>query len=353
MDELKDFLKLMAKPTVAVVFITFVIIVIRGLLDRHLNGNSQHRIYRRLIMGTLVILCIMLFVFSLPNEQNLRGQVIGLMGVLMSGAIALSATTFLGNALAGVMLRSVQSFRPGDFINVNGHRGRVSARGFFHTEIQSDDRDLTTLPNLFIATNPVKVTNSKGTIIRTKISLGYDEPRQKIENLLIEAAKKAELSDPFVQVIELGDFSVVYRINAVLTDASRFLSGQSRLNAMVLDTLQKAGVEIVSPNFMNTRNVTDKKFIATNSTTLEKKQSHPEPERVIFDKALQAEIIEDQKSELQKIASECEELKERIKMATEDDKKKSISKQLATCEKRQEILKHRISRMTEEIEADK
>lgn len=355
MDELREFLKVMAKPTAAIFVVVFLLIFARISLDRFL-GEKHQRPHRRLIMGAVMVFSLMLFVFVLPNDQNLRGQVVGLVGILLSGAIALSSTTFLGNALAGIMLRSVKSFRPGDFINVNGFRGRISGRGFFHTEIQSDDRDLTTIPNLFLATNPVKVTNSSGTVIKTQVSLGYDESRLKIEKLLLEAAEKAELTEPFVQILELGDFSVLYCINGLLTDSSKFLSSQSKLNAMVLDSLHEAEVEIVSPTFMNTRNVNDQKFLHNSAPTPEEARIDKmpkEPETVIFDKAMQAEILEEQKNQIVEITAECEKLKEQIKSEEDKDKIESLEELLKRRERRVLKLKRRIARMTEKIQNGK
>lgn len=356
MEELQAFLKSIAKPTAVVILTVFILVFTRSILDKTIGSRGKKRAYRHTIMGLVTLACLMIFVFALPNEGNLRGQVVGLMGILISGAIALSSTTFLGNALAGIMSRSVNTFRPGDFISVNGHRGRVSARGFFHTEIQSDDRDLTTFPNLFLATNPVKVTNSGGTIIRTKVSLGYDEPRHKIEKLLIHAAEMAKLSDPFVQVVELGDFSIVYRVNGLLTDTSRFLSAQSNLNAMVLDSLHEAKVEIVSPNFMNTRNVEGAVFIPATPSPLDQKSSTKEqssPENIIFDKALQAELLEDHKRQLEEANAELEQLKERAKKTSSDEQKEATAQLVQSKKKRIKLLKCRISRMTAEIDNSK
>jgi small-conductance mechanosensitive channel len=356
MDDFRELLKLMAKPTIALFFIVFVLIFVRGLLDRHLGSGKHHRLHRRMIMGTVLLFCLLVFVFSLPNQQNLRGQVVGLIGILLSGAIALSSTTFLGNALAGIMLRSVKSFRPGDFISVNGFRGRVSARGLFHIEIQSADRDLTTLPNLFLATNPVKVTNSSGTIIKAEVSLGYDESRRKIEALLLEAAERTDLVEPFVQIVELGDFSVLYRINGLLTDSSKFLTSESKLNAMVLDTLHEADVEIVSPNFMNTRNVTNQKFLHNAEPTPEEvrmDRNQVAPEKLIFDKAMQAELVEEQKGQIAELTTECEKLKEQIKSLSDKGEKAALRDLLKIREKRILKLKRRVDRMSERIEESK
>ena len=356
MDQVQDVLLAMAPPFGALIVSVFVLLQTRALLERHFSSRRDKLLSRQLIMATVIIFCLLLFVISLPNETGLRGQVMGLTGILMSGAIALSSTTFLGNAIAGVMLRSVRSYRPGDFISVNGHRGRVSGRGLFHTEIQSADKDLTTLPNLFLATNPVKVTNVDGTVIKAEVSIGYDEPRRKVEDLLLQAAEKAELSDPFVYIIALGDFSVIYQVSGVLNEVTRFLSTQSRLNGYIIDLFHEAEIEIVSPTFMNTRNVARKKFLATTILTPEEEAAElnaPEPEIVIFDKALQAELLEEQRSELAKVRGELTDMADRLKKSDDDAEKERLTKSSSTLQKRKERLKLRIERMAEKMSTRK
>ena len=89
--------------------------------------------------------------------------------------------------MAGFMLRTVKSFGLGDFVRVNERFGRVTERGLFHTEIQSEDRDLTTLPNLYLTAHPLKVVRASGTVISCQLSLGYDIPYYKVEPLLKQA----------------------------------------------------------------------------------------------------------------------------------------------------------------------
>ena len=241
----------------------------------------------------------------MPISDTLRGQILGLFGILASATLALSSTTFLGNALAGILLRSVRSFKVGDFIHVQNQFGRVSGRGLFHIEIQTEDRDLTTIPNLFLATNPVKVKRFSGTIVSSEVSLGYDVPRQKVEELLKIAAESADLEEPFVYITNLGDFSVTYRVCGLLVEIKELLSARSRLNARILDSLHEGGVEIVSPTFMNTRAVAEKIFIPAFEKTAADETKGPNPEEIIFDKADMAENLENTIARLQKVFEEA------------------------------------------------
>jgi small-conductance mechanosensitive channel len=214
---------------------------------------SEDRLRRQLIIILLCAAAVVAVILALPLSETTRGQLLALLGLLLSAAIALSSTTLIGNAMAGIMLRAVGNFRLGDFVQTGEHFGRVSERGLFHVEIQTEDRDLTTLPNLYLISNPMKVVRSSGTIVSAHVSLGYDVPRAQIEGLLLEAAQTAGLAEPFVQIFELGDFSVTYRAAGLLQEVKELLPARSRLRAAMLDTLHRSGIEIVSPSFMNQR----------------------------------------------------------------------------------------------------
>ena len=140
-------------------------------------------------------------IISLPlPDPSDRASLLQFVGILLSAAIALASTTLLGNAMAGLMLRAVRNFKAGDFIQVEGHFGRITERRLVHTEIQTEDRDLTTIPNLFLVTHPVKVIRASGTVISANVSLGYEVPRAHVQELMLQAAAKAGLSKGFVQV---------------------------------------------------------------------------------------------------------------------------------------------------------
>lgn len=231
-----------------------------------------------------------------PISDEKRGQILALLGIVLSAAIALSATTILGNLIAGAMLRTVRGFRTGDFIRVEDHFGRVSGRGLFHTEVQTEDRDLTTLPNMFLVTHPFTTIRTSGTVLSTKVGLGYDVPRRDVERVLLDAAEQAGLEQSFVQITELGDFAVTYRCAGLLTDVKRLITVRSQLNGAVLDGCHEAGIEIVSPAFMNQRQVNDVRFIPRRGRSDDDEVTDvavgDPPEAMLFDKAEQAEYRE-------------------------------------------------------------
>jgi hypothetical protein len=207
----------------------------------------------------------------------------------------------------------------GDFIQVGEQFGRVTERGLFHIEIQTEDRDLTTLPNLYLVSNPVKVIRYSGTVVSATVSLGYDVSHKEVVSLLTEAAKNADLQDPFVQIMDLGDFSVTYRIAGFLTEVKQLLTVRSNLRAKVLTTLHGADVEIVSPNFVTQRRLREEdRVLPPDASAPAAPDVDQVPEELIFDKAEHAEELERLQVERGKIETRIGELEAQVKTADED-----------------------------------
>jgi small-conductance mechanosensitive channel len=298
----------------------------------------------------ITLLGIISIILVLPISESLRGHILSLLGIILSAALALSSTTLIGNALAGVMIRGISNFQIGDFVEVDEHFGRVSEMGLFHIEVQTEDRNLVTLPNLSLVTKSVKVFYHTGTIVMAEISLGYDVPRSDVKRLLIEAAEKAELTEPFVYILKLGDFSISYRVTGLLKEVKHFITARSRLHEEILDVIHNASIEIVSPNFMNTRTVNDIRFIPSKQESEIETSQEATPEETVFHKAEKAQELEKAKMKLVDIENKIKEAKEKLKTATGEKEREAIEEDIAQLEIYSIGIKVKIEKMQEKIE---
>ena len=332
MESLAEYLEDLPRllpSAITVVLIVVLLYAAQRFLDKRMARVLEGRFRHQLIMLGLSLSAVIAVIMVLPLSDTSRSQLLGLIGVLLSAAIALSSTTFLGNIMAGVTLRAVRAFRAGDFIKVGTHFGRVSERGLFHVEIQTEDRDLTTLPNLYLVTQPVTVVHSTGTIVSTTLSLGYDVAQSRVKDRLLEAARQANLEEPFVQIVELGDFSVTYRIAGLYKEVKHILSKRSELRSKVLEVLHGAGIEIVSPTFMNTRAISDARlFIPSVDTRIEPESPKVEPESMVFDKAEHAELVENLRERVASMKDKIREQEELLSEGKEEDEKEQIKTQI-------------------------
>ena len=130
-----------------------------------------------------------------------------------------------------------------------------------------------------------------GTVLSIELSLGYDVSRHEVEALLKEAATATELESPYVQIKHLGDFSVTYAISGLLTKVNQVIAKRRELRARTMDALHAAGIEIVSPNFMNTRAyIAGEPFIPEVDPDAEY-AAETAPDSLVFDKAVKAESV--------------------------------------------------------------
>jgi len=308
---------------------------------QRLQQGKTTRINVQLLSLAISLLGLAAFIVALPIEAGLKGQLLSLLGIVLSAAIALSSTTFIGNAMSGIMLNSTDNLGIGHFIQVNDFGGRITERGLLHTEIQSEDRNLTVLPNLYLVTNPYRIIHSKGTIISVDVSLGYDINRKKIEQVLIAAADNAGLESAFIQITELGDFSVCYRVSGVLKEVKQRVTAKTELHKSVLDALHADKIEIVSPNFMNTRaQAPNNQMIPKSSQSIPETESLLPIESIVFDKAEEAETKESLEHKLKRIGDGINKLGSLAKESHSEQESNALKQRIENLE----VLKDRIEK---------
>ena len=352
MEMFLSYFEAIAAPLIVTGVFLFLFFLLHLVLRWKYKEQHKKSLLSQLLFFALSIIAVISLVVSMPINPTLRGQILGILGLLLSGAIALSATTLLGNALAGLMMRGVRNFSLGDFVELDGNFGRVTERGLFHIEIQTQNRNLVTLPNLIMVTNPLEVFQSTGTMVTTQVSLGYDVGHEKVKRLLTDAALKTGLEDPFVFVLELGDFSVLYKVSGLLLQTEKILSMRSKLNEEVMIALHADSIEIVSPVFENQRIVQSQKFIARAEKveTVAKLGDHPE--KSVFDKAEQAGQLTLKEEEHASNGQLITALKDQVKAADNEPDKIALQQKISRLEKSQEIISEEIKSLSIKLEED-
>lgn len=309
MDQFLNLLKSLFEPIVIFIILVFLLLINAWIFNTIKIVKAYGTVLKNIVSIFIVLIGLLFFIFSFPVDKTLKGEILSFLAIILSAGIALSSTTILGNLIAGIMNNSMKRFRNGDLIKIGELQGRVIKKSIFHTEIQLEDSNYITIPNLYIATNPVKLTRKTDTVISTTISLGYDISRTKIEKSLKEAAFLSGLTNPYVYITSLGDYSVVYKIHGFLDDSSKYFSSISLLNANVMDVLHQKKIEIVSPTFMNQRNVTDKEFIPKEILKNEISKKEQLPENLVFDEAIKSGEIQEKKDQKKLLEEKKEDLK--------------------------------------------
>ena len=315
-----------------IVIIIFLLFINSWIFDKLKTVISTKYISENLVSIAILLIGTLIFILSLPIDKNLKGQILSFLGIIISAGIALSSTTILGNLIAGFMNSTMnRSMKNGSMIKVNDIQGRVTSRGVFHTEIQLEDSNFISFPNLFVASNPIKIYRDDKTVISTTVSLGYDVSRTIIEKALKKAATDTNLTDPYVYITDLGDFSITYKIHGFLDNSDKYYSTHSLLNCKVLDALHEEKIEIVSPTFMNQRKSDETIFIPRKEKKVEIKQTE-HPEDKVFDEAIKSEKVEQKVESLDTLEQRKSELKKELKKA-DDVEKEGIQKSIDRIDK--------------------
>jgi small-conductance mechanosensitive channel len=307
----------------------------RQYFHKKVEADRSYRYFRQLYNTIFAVIALVTIIAASPLTSELKGQILGLIGIVTSGAIALSSTSFLGNMLAGMALRMNNNFKSGDFIQVNEYFGKVSSRTLLNVEIQTIDRGLITIPNNYLVSSPIKVLPSSGVFINVELSLGYDIPRSKIETALAKAAEELSIENSYLEVKQLLDHAIVYIFHALITDMERYFSTRSNLHAAIIDKLHEVQIEIVSPKFINSR-VIDKSPILPKVYKVTK-DDKSNIDELLFEKA--------------NLADKIELLKEKIEAITIQLKEKDLSeKRLMDLEQRRLKLLEKLKQLEDNAE---
>jgi len=211
------------------------------------------------LLRMLVYALTLIIIFPyLPGSDSPAFQGLSLfLGLLLS----LGSTTPVANVVAGIVLTFTRAFSVGDRVSIHNTVGVVIERGMFVTRLENAKNEIISIPNsMTLSTHIINYSDQAsgaGLILYTSVTIGYDVPWPKVHELLIAAALNTDnieaKPEPFVLQKSLDDYSVNYQLNATTKDAVSMPRTHSNMNANILDVFNEAGLEIMSPMFVATR----------------------------------------------------------------------------------------------------
>ncbi|SLN40259.1 Mechanosensitive channel MscK precursor [Pseudoruegeria aquimaris] len=220
------------------------------------EGFEAHWIWPTFhIMRAMILLFVI--ILSYPYVPGASSQAFQAVSILVGLMVSMGSNSVVSNALAGVFVLYRRSANVGDRIKVGEHSGDVVEIKLMETYIKSLKNELISIPNAQMLNSEVINYSSRidgrGLLVHTTVGIGYDEPRQKIEALLLEAAARTRYikksPEPFVLRTSLGDFAVNYQINGYTTRGNYLPKIVSELHANILDVFHSNGVQIMSPHY--------------------------------------------------------------------------------------------------------
>lgn len=182
--------------------------------------------------------------------------------VFLGLLISLGSSSAIANIVAGVVLTYMRPFRVGDYVLIDGNKGRVIEKGITVTKICTYKNETVTIPNTKVLGSDILNYSVKAQtsdlIVYTTVTIGYDTPWALVHEMLKKAAKNTKLinqhREPFVLQNALNDYHVSYEINAYTEHEEILPLVYSELHQNIQTEFSKNGVEIMSPMFNVIRN---------------------------------------------------------------------------------------------------
>ncbi len=211
------------------------------------------------ILRIIIYAFALIFIFPhLPGSDSPAFQGISIFfGILLS----LGSTSAIANIVAGVVITYMRPFMIGDRVRIGETIGDVLEKSLLVTKVRTIKNEDVTIPNATIINthlwNYSKNAKNLGIILHTSVTIGYNEPWEKINLLLLTAAKRTKLlskdNEPFVLHKGLNDNYVEYELNVYTNQPKKMVQIYSDMHAQIMDVFRDANVEILSPRYISTR----------------------------------------------------------------------------------------------------
>ena len=242
--------------------VRFVLYLAREVEGGRLKING---FYPDWAMPTFHIIRFLLYAFMIamiyPYLPGSNSGVFQGISVFVGLIVSLGSSTVIGNIIAGLVITYMRPFKIGDRIQLNDTTGNIIEKTPLVTRIRTPKHEVVTVPNSFVmSSHTVNYSTSAreyGLIIHSEVSIGYDIPWRKVNELLIDAALNTPgvVDDPrpFVLETSLSDWYPVYQVNAYIKEADKMPQIYSNLHQNIQDKFNEAGIEIMSPHYMAMR----------------------------------------------------------------------------------------------------
>jgi small-conductance mechanosensitive channel len=198
---------------------------------------------------------VIIFPYLPGSDSPIFKGVSVFVGILFS----LGSSNAIANMVAGLVITYMRPFKIGDFIKIGDVSGEVIEKTALVTRIRTPKFEDITIPNSSVlsstSTNYSANTKeeSRGLVMHTTVTIGYDVPWRDVHKALLNAATKTDFIEttpaPFVLQTGLDDFYVAYEINAYTKEPQKQPHIYSSLHQNIQDSFNEAGIEIMSPHY--------------------------------------------------------------------------------------------------------
>jgi small-conductance mechanosensitive channel len=257
-----------AAPGIATIaVILFITRAVTDAIGRFFNAVQSGRtsvrfLHKETVPATRRIVSFVVWVFAIavayPFIPGSGSDAFKGLSVLIGVMVSLGSTGLINQMMGGLVLVYSRALRKGDFVVLDGVEGVVSEVGTLATKVVTMRNEEITIPNSTVIASPIrnysKLAGTTGTMLTTKVTIGYDAPWRQVHAMLeLAAARTAGLRQepkPFVYQRALSDFYAEYELFAYTDRPLERVATLSALHANIQDVFNEHGVQILSPHFV-------------------------------------------------------------------------------------------------------
>ena len=213
-----------------------------------LELNTANNIIK--LIKYLIILIVLTAILTQFAESI--GLVTALLTVVGGTIIGFAAMNTLGNMIAGIIIMVSRPFSVGDRILYEEKITDIVSIKLIYTTMVDLDNVKISVPNQKLLSQEISAFGKKEIIRRhVTITPGFEEDRNKVEEVLLKAAGKLEqvLRDPkpYVWINSFQNYAVEYRLYVFINNIKELPLIESELHKAVLDTCKENKIDIRTP----------------------------------------------------------------------------------------------------------
>ena len=204
-----------------------------------------------------LLVVILTLVVAYPYIPGSSSDAFKGLSIFLGVIFSLGSSSIIANLIAGYTMIYRRAFRVGDRIEVGDIRGDITHARLLVTHMRTIKNEEVVLPNSVILNSYVinysTLAKSRGLILHTTVSIGYETPWRQVEEMLKIAAERTPglLQDPppFVLLKSLDNFAVTYEINVHTADSQGMSQLYTALHRNILDVFNEYNVQIMTPAY--------------------------------------------------------------------------------------------------------
>jgi len=264
----------------------------------------------------------------LVNIPGISKEAINILSLMIGAIVAFSSSSIIANAMGGIMILLMKPYKIGDIVRLSDYFGEVAEIKLIYTLIETDKRELITIPNSKII-NDVLVNYSKDQhIVSSDVRIEYKVDRYTVEKHLLKAALAVDLMKPFVLIMKLDPHAIVYEVRGILKNVGEIITIRSDLNKAIIDEFDGAKIQIMSPERLRLKMADKKEKDIPNVKIKQMSKKYIQKEALIQEKIMfgRAEQIKEELAKEERLKEAILREEQKIKVM-QKKKSKDINKE--------------------------